>query len=99
MDQVTHCIAKEDEIRSIEVLEVPIYGNKTERKSSHWESDQKCRDCYIVTIRINRDWMIQCQYWADILGAFSSYHSTNEQHGQYSVKKITTSLSLCRNSQ
>ena len=47
MDQVTHCIAKEDEIRSIEVLEVPIYGSKTERKSSHWESDQKCRDCYI----------------------------------------------------
>ena len=47
MDQVTHCIAKEDEIRGIEVLEVPIYGNKTERKSSHWESDQKCRDCYI----------------------------------------------------
>ena len=66
MDQVTHCIAKEDEIRSIEVLEVPIYGNKTERKSSHWESDQKCRDRYIVTIRINRDWMIQSQYWADI---------------------------------
>ena len=32
MDQVTHCIAKEDEIRSIEVLEVPNYGNnKTER--------------------------------------------------------------------
>ena len=55
MDQVTHCIAKEDEIRSIEVLEVPIYGNKTERKSSHWESDQKCRDCYIVTITINRN--------------------------------------------
>ena len=66
MDQVTHCIAKEDEIRSIEVLEVPIYGNKTERKSSHWKSDQKCRARYIVTIRINRDWMIQRQYWADI---------------------------------
>ena len=53
MDQVTHCIAKEDEIRSIEVLEVPIYGNKTERKSSHSESGKKCRDCYVVTIRIN----------------------------------------------
>ena len=47
MDQVTNCIAKEDEIRSIEVLEVPIYGNKTERKSSHSESGKKCRDYYI----------------------------------------------------
>ena len=51
------------------------------------------------TITINRDWMIQCQYWADILGAFASYHSTNEHYGQYSVKTITTSLSLSRNSQ
>ena len=51
------------------------------------------------TITINRDWMIQCQYCPDILGAFASYHSTNEQYGQYSVKTITTSLSLPRNSQ
>ena len=58
MDQVTHCIAKEDEIRSIEVLEVPIYGNKTERKSSHSESGKKCRDYYLFTIRINIDWMV-----------------------------------------